>query len=236
MNRITRILILAIAPFAASVKAEAADFAVVGYLPDYRIDSVTATQIRPVTDLVFFGLEPPADGRLPDSPVDPAVLRKLHNIKRLARCKLLICIGGWNRSEGFPALAKDAATRQRFISELVEYCQNNDFDGVDYDWEHPKDDDQLSDYVRLLSDTRDVFRDQRLLVTVAKTGWQNLGEVAYRVVDRVHLMSYDHEFPQATFSKSKADVEQRIAIYGGTGRAVIDRALNGGGCRGDILH
>jgi len=211
MNQITRNVTLAIASFVlTSVNADETNFAVVGYLPEYRIASVAAAEIAPVTDLVFFGLEPPADGRLPVSPVDPTVLRKLHEIKRVAECRLLICIGGWNRSEGFPALAENADARQRFIAGLVEYCQNSDFDGVDYDWEHPKDAKQLRNYTRLLSDTRDAFRDQKLLVTIAQAGWQNLGEAAYKAVDRVHLMSYDHEFPHATFVKSKADVERLV--------------------------
>ena len=210
MNRITCALVLAIASFAPGGTAEAADFVVVGYLPGYRVESVTAAGIGPVTDLVFFGLEPPADGRLPDSPVPPAVLRKLHEIKRQAKCRLLFCIGGWNRSKGFPPLAGNAAARQRFIQALLEYCQDNDLDGIDYDWEHPKGEDQIRDYGRLLADTRDAFRDRQLLVTVAQAGWQDLGEVAYKAVDRVHLMSYDHDFPQATISKSRVDVNRLI--------------------------
>jgi chitinase len=194
----------------ARVNADAAKFAVVGYLPDYRIASMTSAELGPVTDLVFFGLEPPADGRFPATPVDSAVLRKLHEIKRVAGCRLLICIGGWNRSEGFAALAENPVSRQRFISGLIEYCHNSEFDGVDYDWEHPKDADQIRNYARLLSDTRDAFHDQQLLVTIAQAVWQNLGEAAYEAVDRVHLMSYDHEFPQATFAKSKADVARLV--------------------------
>ncbi len=207
LNKLTCIAALTIAFFVpAGVNADPAKFAVVGYLPDYRIASVSSAEIAPVTDLVFFGLEPPADGRLPAAPVAPTVLQKLHKIKRVAGCRLLISIGGWNRSEGFATLAKNPAARQRFISGLLEYCHNNQFDGVDYDWEHPKDADQIRSYARLLSDTKKAFRAQKLLVTIAQAGWQDLGEAVYEAVDRVHLMSYDHEFPQATFAKSKADV------------------------------
>ena len=210
MNRIAPFRVLAMALVAASVNADAKPFAVVGYLPEYRIASVTAAQVGPVTDLVFFGIEPPADGRLPNSVVARATLRKLHDLKRLRKCKLLVCIGGWNRSAGFPALARDGACRKRLIAGLIDYCQNNQFDGVDYDWEHPKGEGQLGDYARLLAETKAAFREKQLIVTVAQAGWQNLGDVAYQAVDRVHLMSYDHDFPQATFLKSKADVERLL--------------------------
>ncbi len=211
MNRITYLLTLAIASFAsAGARADAAKFVVVGYLPDYRITGVAPERIAPVTDLVYFGLEPPADGRLPPSPVAPTTLQRLREIKRVANCRLLLCVGGWNRSGGFPTLTMSDAARRRFIAGLLEFCQKNDFDGVDYDWEHPRGADQLNAYVRLLAETKAAFRDSQLLVTVAQAGWQNLGKAAYSAVDRVHLMSYDHEFPHATFAKSRADVDRLV--------------------------
>ena len=47
-------------------------------------------------------------------------------------------------------------------------------------------------------------------MTIAQAGWQNLGTKAYQSVDRVHLMAYDHDFPQATFDKAKADVDRLV--------------------------
>lgn len=46
------------------------------------------------------------------------------------------------------------------------------------------------------------------LLTIAQAGWQRLGSRVYDSVDRVHLMAYDHDFPQATFEKSKEDVDR----------------------------
>ena len=136
MYRLLSVVSLAIAAWTpASVRGDEAKFVVVGYLPEYRIADVAPEQFAPITDLVYFGIEPPADGCLSAAPVAPAVLQRLHQIKRVAKCRMLICVGGWNRSEGFPVLAKSDAARQRFIAGLLEYCQNNRFDGVDYDWE-----------------------------------------------------------------------------------------------------
>ena len=194
----------------ATARCAEARFAVIGYLPEYRIANVTPEQLEPITDLVYFGLTPPADGRLPNSPVKPSVLQKLHQIKRVAKCRLLLTIGGWNRSEGFAALAKNNTARQRFIAALLAYCRDNGFDGVDYDWEHPENADELAAFGRLLVETKTAFQDTQLLVTVAQAEWQNLGKQAYGVVDRVHLMSYDHEFPQATVAKSKAGIDRLI--------------------------
>ena len=195
---------------AFSARADESGFAVTGYLPDYRVANVVTDRFSIITDLVYFGIQPPADGRLPASPVDASVLRKLKAIKVDANCKLLLCVGGWERSDGFPALAMSESARQRFVSSLLSYCRKNGFDGVDYDWEHPKNAQELTAYGRLLSETAMAFHERQLLVSVAQAGWQNLGKDAYAAVDRVHLMSYDHEFPQATFEKSTSDVDRLI--------------------------
>jgi len=190
--------------------ADKAGCAVIGYLPEYRIEQVQPENCRALTCLIYFGLKPQSDGRITASPLSAAVLTKLNRIQRLSRCQMLIAAGGWERSEGFSALAGNQAARSRFIAGVQAFCRQHGFDGIDYDWEHPKGAAQLASYVRLLTETKAAFREHGLLVTVAQASWQNLGAEAYGAVDRVHLMAYDHEFPQATLDKGRADVERLI--------------------------
>lgn len=192
----------------ASIAAEETRFAVVGYLPEYRVRSVQAEHLKPVTDLIYFGIQPPADGQLAGTPVTDETLAKLKQIQRIASCRLFLCVGGWNKSQGFAALTKNRQTRTRFIMGLRDYCERAGFDGIDYDWEHPKNADEIANYQRLLVETKSTFADAKLWVTVAQAVWQDLGTAGYRAVDRVHLMSYDHDYPQATLSKSTADVNR----------------------------
>ncbi|MBI22764.1 MAG: hypothetical protein CMN05_04110 [Roseibacillus sp.] len=200
--------------FLSAVHAVADDgqdqFVVAGYLPHYRVTEVVPESLKPLTDLIYFGLTPPADGRLAGTPVDPAVLKKLHEIKRVTGCRLLLCVGGWNRSQGFVALGPREKLRKQLVAELLAFCRNNGFDGVDFDWEHPKGPAELAAYRALLADTRKSFGPPGLLVTVALASWQNLGKSAYTTVDRVHLMSYDHDYPQATLEKTRKDVDRLI--------------------------
>jgi GH18 family chitinase len=49
-----------------------------------------------------------------------------------------------------------------------------------------------------------------LWISVAQAGWQDLGKEIYEEVDRVHLMAYDHDFPQATMEKTVADLDRLI--------------------------
>ena len=181
---------------------------IVGYLPEYRIDDVEAEQLKPLTDVIYFGLTPPTNVQEFSPVISEAALTKLKEIKREADCRLLVCVGGWNRSDNFAALAANPRSRRTFISRLTKFCNENDFDGVDFDWEHPKNAEEIRNYARLLQESRAAFRKSKLLVTVAQAGWQDLGKAAYTAVNRVHLMAYDHRYPQASLQATTADVDR----------------------------
>ncbi len=198
----------------AAIRAAAgetqAPFVVAGYLPHYRVAQVNPESLKPLTDLIYFGLALPADGRLTGAPVPPSILQKLREIRSVTGCRLLLCVGGWKRSEGFARAASRTDLRRQLVAELLTICVKNRFDGIDLDWEHPQGPGELASYQALLAEARKDFGPEGLLVTVAQASWQNLGKPAYSAVDRVHLMSYDHDYPQATLEKSRKDVERMI--------------------------
>jgi GH18 family chitinase len=185
-------------------------FAVIGYLPEYRLDSIKPDAIRGVTDLIYFGLVPNKNGRLSEPPIPSAALIKLQSIKQQSRCRLLFSVGGWDRSNGFAELTSSPTTRQLFIRSLVQYCRQSGFHGIDYDWEHPKTKLELANYVKLITETSNACHPHSMIVTVAQAAWQNIGKDAYQAVDRLHLMTYDHDFPHATYDKSTKDIERVI--------------------------
>ncbi len=184
---------------------------VVGYLPDWRTAEVEPERLKGLTDIVWFGLELEADGSLKVDELIAAESALLAKVREVTNARLLVCVGGWNRSEGFATAAATEVSRQQLAAELLDYCHANGFAGVDFDWEHPADATELTNYAALLSTTKATFAKHDLLVTVAQAGWQDIGAAGYAAVDRVHLMSYDHAFPQATFTKAQEDVERLIA-------------------------
>jgi hypothetical protein len=186
---------------------------VVGYLPHYRLAEWSVEQIGPVTDIVFFADFLKPNGILKEPLINSANVAKLQGIKRATRCRIHICVGGGGQSQGFPLLADDVELRTKFIATLQDMCRRYGFDGVDYDWEHPKNAKELEAYADLLSETKQSFSRDGLLVSVAQAGWQDIGKSGYQAVDRVHLMSYDHEYPQATLEKAQQDV-QRLLDWG----------------------
>jgi len=194
---------------------------IVGYLPEYRLATVTPAQLSGVTDLILFSIAPTAEGRLPEPPMSAGVLARYRQATTTFKGRRLIAVGGWGRSAGFARLSADRAAREAFIRPLLAFCRTNGFDGVDYDWEHPKDLKQLHNYAALLAETKTLAGSDKFLVTVAQAGWQILPKRAYAVVDRVHLMAYDHSFPQATYQKAVRECEELVNRWCPPRKAVL---------------
>ena len=79
----------------------AKSFCVVAYLPDYHLNQVDPDQAGMVTDLIYFSIETKPTGELDDRRVNAQALKKLHEIKKLHKNRLLVSVSGWGRSKGF---------------------------------------------------------------------------------------------------------------------------------------
>ena len=98
-----------------------------------------------------------------------------------------------------------AKRRRRFVASLEILLEEHTLDGVDFDWEAPRNAEEMNNYVLLLKATARALRPKNKLITIALHPGQAL-EVAqpsdgggggggvespYDHVDRVHLMAYD---------------------------------------------
>lgn len=79
------------------------------------------------------------DGRIAENHPNDAINYKiLADLKqRNNNLRILISIGGWAGSAGFSDMALTTASREMFISSVLQFLQNTHFDGVDLDWEYP---------------------------------------------------------------------------------------------------
>eukprot|EP00729_Bicosta_minor_P006103 gene6103-11828_t len=214
----------------AYVRAE--DFAVVGYLPEWRYLQWTDEEktwrwdalSEHLTHLIIFSIEvgPTGTFQAMDRFPDEAQM----DIARAAAAKhgteLLICFGGNSRTNGFPEMVADAGARQRFIATLTSFCREHGLDGVDYNWEYPKDGTEWKGLFTLLEDTRAAFdasAGQRLTITLAyypDTRQEALlaqsGAKALAAVDLMHMMSYDQHGKHSTWEFGKQSVMQGVAM------------------------
>ena len=181
---------------------------VIAYLPDYRVETFLPATAAYLTDLIYFSIEPTPSGELKTTRLTPEVQKRLVEIKKSQKVRVLVAIGGWERSQGFAPMAAHPEARSHFVQALLALCQKNHFDGVDFDWEHPANKEEEVAYATLLVETKLAFQPYSLLVSVTLADWQNLEPRAFSAVDRIQIMAYDHdEARHSTYERAIADVE-----------------------------
>jgi GH18 family chitinase len=83
-------------------------------------------------------------------------------------------------------------------------------DGVDFDWEHPKDEAEQLGYAALLSECQQAFQVHDWTVSVTIAAWQGLHPKAIEAVDHVQVMSYDNPERHSTLQSAKSDIAKLI--------------------------
>ncbi|CAN9128973.1 unnamed protein product [Alternaria alternata] len=144
-------------------------------------------------------------------------LKQLQILKAKNRnLKVLLSIGGWtytNTNKHMDGPMATAEGRQRFASSCVELIRDYGFDGIDVDWEYPKDKEQGHQWLELLKEIRSqmnkyadklVHKDDsgyelkpKFLLTIASpAGEKNYRNLPLReiseVTDFIDLMAYDY--------------------------------------------
>jgi hypothetical protein len=185
-------------------------FRVIGYLPYYRIADIDPDVGKYLTDMVYFSAEVGPNGELVNDRLKNEHLEKLRSIKQDHRVALYLCVGGWGRSAGFVRLAASPDARHKFTEAATQFCLENEFDGIDLDWEHPAGDEQYANFVKLLEDLKRRFEPHDLRLSVAAAGWQALPAEAIAAVDRIHLMAYDADGRHSTPRFARAEVDKLI--------------------------
>lgn len=174
-------------------------FRVSGYLPDYRAAAVPTDVASSLNDLILFSIEVHPDGSLNEKRWNDGHWAAVRELQSRPGLRTQICVGGWDRSEGFAVISQSPAARKRLGRELLGYCLRHSLTGVNLDWEHPSTAEEQRDFGILLSELQPLFRSAKLELTIAVAPSQKLPAEAWAAVDRVMLMSYDDAGKHSTF-------------------------------------
>lgn len=203
-------------------------FTVAGYLPDYRISVKNLARVQHLTDLIAFSLEPRETGDLEVRSWDAGAFAVLRQARTDHGCRLLACLGGWERSDGFRTALSSAIARERLVKSVRALCEQEKLDGIDLDWEHPKTQTEARQYgifMELLKLALGPLRTVSAAVAVDQTWWKD----SIRWLDRVHLMAYDLPGRHSTLADAELAVGRWIKRGVPAGKICLGLPLYGRG-------
>lgn len=171
----------------------------VAWQRDYRADDIPYNQL---THINHAFLLPQADGSLwvpKGSPayVEPRLIEQAHK----AGVQVLAAIGGYGGSEHFSTIARDPRLRAAFADNIAAFLRENEYDGVDIDWEFPQNATDRANQTLLIKAIRDKFAaspqpgpNWLISMAVAASNWSgqwNDYAALNELVDFYNLMTYD---------------------------------------------
>ena len=116
-------------------------------------------------------ISPEKDGSLliPDSLIYPELIQNAHN----AGVKVLISVGGADSATtaAFTEMSSNPDIRTKFVNNLFDFVIQNNYDGVDIDWEFPADEIEKNVLTTLIAEIRQAFSvvNKVMYLTVAVT-------------------------------------------------------------------
>jgi chitinase len=87
------------------------------------------------------------DGKLNSDRGVPS--KELTGAAHRAGVKVLLSLGGWGWDEQFAGIVADSAAEDRYVEAVLALVADNDYDGIDLDWEYPNTKDDVVGFERL---------------------------------------------------------------------------------------
>mmetsp|Transcript_18233 Transcript_18233/g.37596 ORF Transcript_18233/g.37596 Transcript_18233/m.37596 type:complete len:373 (-) Transcript_18233:99-1217(-) len=188
------------------------DFAIAGYLPDYRIRSYLYPQVGdekrtamtkpPLTDLMIFSLQPHPRGFfgccLEEDHYE--LVEKFVNsfapspFPSSPSMRIWVTLGGGGRTAAFPEICADSKLRQRLIGSVINLSSRYSFiGGIDLDFFQPRTMEELKNYSTFLFEAADQWHRHGLKVSLTLHPGQGryIDPRMYNLLDRIHFMTYD---------------------------------------------
>jgi chitinase len=171
---------------------------VIGYYPHWLKDDLPPEEIdlKNLTHIIHAFAWPNSDGTL--STYNAMIDGNLNYQVHLSGKQILISLGGWGNSTAFSDVTGNSSLRSTFIANIISFIQQNDYDGVDIDWEYPSTlvhKENLTLFVSELRSALDMIDSGYLLTMAISSGnwygqWFDY-EKLVSICDWLGVMTYD---------------------------------------------
>lgn len=186
---------------------ESCGFKIVGYYPSWEPYKVDKIRYDKLTHIIYAFAIPTADGTL--LPLqNAAVAEYIINNAHSRGVKVLLSIGGWSYKDVplEPTFMEATDTPEKIVcfgEAIIAMAKEYGFDGVDMDWEHPRDNAvSRQRYEGLMAYLCKRLREEGMLFTTAVLGGVSPQGEIYRdtaaqtdtvldCVDWINVMAYD---------------------------------------------
>ena len=170
-------------------------FRIVGYMPSWS-GSANDIQYSKLTHIIYAFIRPTTSGGL-TAVEQPAKLQSIVSQGHAQGVKVLIAVGGWSdfNNADFEGMSSTATGRQNFATNLLNLCNQYNLDGVDIDWEYPREGNTPQNYLLMMQVLNQTMHANGKLLTaaVAAQGYYADGILTgvFQEVDFLNLMAYD---------------------------------------------
>ena len=173
-------------------------FKLIGYMPNwYSLQVLETAPIERYTHINYAFAIPDKDGKILALP-SADFAKRLIEIAHENGVKVLISLGGWSYNgielePTFVAATETSEKCEALANNIVEVAVQYGFDGVDLDWEHPKD-STANQYEALVLNLRKACSEKNLLLTCAVVGPSMTGAITDKAAacfDWINVMCYD---------------------------------------------
>lgn len=188
-----------------AMAAETEEFKVIGYYTATSFDEpLERVQMEQYTHIMYGFLKPQEDGSILPVP-KPELLQQMVEKAHANDVKVFAAVGGWSYQDQplaptFAVMAANEESRAQFVQAMVDVVRTYDLDGVELDWEYPKQETEAS-YEALVLDLAEALHAMDKELSAAVAGATAAGESAavskmitpkaLEALDFVEIMAYD---------------------------------------------
>ena len=198
----------------------------------YVIGSTKEIDYKLYTHLAHAFLQVDTDGKLQTRANVPS--RELTTDAHKAGVQVILSLGGGSRSQdqNFAAIARRPETEKRFVADVLKIVDEYDYDGIDFDWEYPDTDVEVTGYERMTRQFRagvDAIgrrKGRTMRITMALSS--NPGTIRWlstpflvETMDWINVMTYDYAGPWTDYAGHQAPLHASSRQPGTVKRSTV---------------